>query len=104
MPRSRYLGELELTILLALNRLDEPASGMAVYDEIVATTGREISAPTVYITLARLVRKQHAKVIVPWPTPNRATKCFAVSASGEAALAQSRRMLGALLKPRGRRA
>jgi len=104
MPRSQYLGELEVTILLALNRLDEPASGMAVYDEIVAATGREISAPTVYITLARLVRKDYVKVVVPSSRSTRATKCFAVSASGGAALAQSRRMLGALLKPRGRRA
>jgi DNA-binding PadR family transcriptional regulator len=104
MPRSQYLGELELTILLALDRLDGPAFGMAVYDEIVTATGREMSAPTVYITLARLARKDYVKIVAPSSTSNRATKCFALSASGEAALAQSRRMLGALLKPRRRRA
>ena len=57
MPRAAYLGELELMVLLTLDRLEGEAYGMAVYDEIVRSTGREISAPTIYVTLARLEKK-----------------------------------------------
>jgi len=99
MPRSQYLGELELTILLALDGLAAPSSGMAVYDQIVTTTGREISAPTVYITLARLQKKGHVKVTAAPVSAagGRTLRRYALTAAGSRALGESSRMLRAML-------
>jgi DNA-binding PadR family transcriptional regulator len=59
MTRGDYLGEFELVVMLALARLDEAAYGMSIYDEILATTGRDVSIQAVYVTLNRLEKKGH---------------------------------------------
>lgn len=96
MKRSDYLGELELVVLLALDRVADDAYGMAVYDEIVTVTGREISAPTVYVTLSRLEKKGHVRSRLGRPTAERggrAKRFFAITGSGRKALDRSREML-----------
>lgn len=102
MPRAAYLGELELTVLLTLDRLGTDAYGMAVYDEIVRVTGREISAPTVYITLARLEKKGYARARVGAPTAERggrARRFYRITKAGRSALTRSKRMLSQLWEP-----
>lgn len=105
MPRAIYLGELELMVLLALDRLDGDAYGMAVYDEIVTATGREISAPTIYVTLARLEDKAYARSRLGAAQSvrgGRAKKYYRVTAAGRRAVARSRAMLESLWHPRER--
>jgi PadR family transcriptional regulator PadR len=102
MPRATYLGELELTVLLTLDRLDDEAYGMAVYDEIVQATGREISAPTIYVTLARLERKGYARTRTGRPTGERggrARKYYRITKGGKQALTRSKQMLERLWHP-----
>ena len=102
MPRATYLGELELMVLLTLDRLDADAYGMAVYDQIVRATGREISAPTVYVTLARLERKGYARAHTGAPTGERggrAKKLYRMTRAGRTALMRSKRMLEQLWHP-----
>ena len=91
-----YLGELELVVLLALHRLPGPAYGMAVYDELVQTTGRDLTAPTVYITLSRLEKKGYVQSRIGEPAPHRggrAKRFFEVTLEGERAMRRSREML-----------
>lgn len=102
MSRAQHLGELELVVLLVMARIDGPTHGMAVYDEIITTTGREISAPTVYITLARLARKQFVRALGPVSSDEggRARKQYSLTKEGREACGRSARMLSALLSPR----
>lgn len=102
MPRATYLGELELVVLLALDRLDDDAYGMSVYDEIIRVTGRELSAPTVYVTLTRLAKKHYVSARTGASTAvrgGRAKRYFAMTRDGRDALARSRRMLERLWTP-----
>ena len=57
MGKGAYLGEFEQVVLLAAARLGETAFGGSIHDEIVVTTGRDPSVPSVYVTLARLEKK-----------------------------------------------
>lgn len=102
MPRADYLGELELVVLLTLDRLQGEAYGMEVYDEIVRATGRELSAPTVYVTLARLQKKGFARVRMGRPTGERggrARKFYGLTQGGRDELVRSKRMLSQLWSP-----
>lgn len=94
MTRGDYLGEFELVVLLALVRLKE-AYGIAVYDEIVAATGRDVSVQAVYVTLNRLERKGYVTARVlesPKSSGGRTRKHYAVLPGGVAALGASREM------------
>jgi DNA-binding PadR family transcriptional regulator len=48
------LGEFEQLVLFAVLRLQEDASGVAIHDEILRRTGREVSPGAIYTTLGRL--------------------------------------------------
>lgn len=52
-----YLGEFELVVLLALARLGAGAYGASIHSEILERTGRDVSIPSVYVTLKRMERK-----------------------------------------------
>jgi DNA-binding PadR family transcriptional regulator len=102
MPRAEYLGEFELVVMLALDRLAGEAYGMEVYDEIVHATGRELSAPTVYVTLSRLERKGFTRVRMGRPTGERggrARKFHGMTREGRDELTRSKRMLSRLWSP-----
>ena len=106
MARRDYLGEFELVVLLALARLEGPASGMPVYDEICRTTGRDVSVHSVYVTLGRMEKKGYVKSSLGKLTDDsrRAKKRYALSDAGVLALQRSRVMYdnlwaGVRLKP-----
>lgn len=67
----KTLGEFEQMILYALASLGDDAYGASIRREIVARTGREISAGAVYTVLDRL---EQAGLTASWvgdPTPER---------------------------------
>lgn len=101
MTKGNYLGEFELVVLLALARLNQPASGMPIYDEICATTGRDVSVHSVYVTLARMEKKGYVAAGaggVPGGggTGGRARKCYELLPAGASALQRSREMYDSL--------
>ncbi len=108
MTRGDYLGEFELVVLLALVRLDEPAYGMSIYDEILTATGRGVSIQAVYVTLSRLEKKGYVESRTGESTVERggrARKYYAVRPAGRSALNRSRAMFDSLwagvrMKPR----
>lgn len=88
-----YLGEFEQVVLLALARLDGGGYGAEIHGEILATTGRDVSIPAVYVTLKRLERK--GLVASANRTPEgggRAVRVYALQPEGEAALHRSREL------------
>ena len=58
------LGEFEQLVLFAVLRLDEDASGVAIHDEILARTAREVSPGAIYTTLGRLEERGLVRSIV----------------------------------------
>ena len=93
------MGEFEQIVLLALLRLGEGAYGMEVRQEIAARTGRDVSIGAVYKTLERLERKGFVRHRLGDPTPERggrAKKHYRVLREGRAALAETRRVVGAM--------
>jgi len=48
------LGELQQLTMLAVVRLGTEAYGAAIRDELATVADREVSVPTVYVTLVRL--------------------------------------------------
>jgi PadR family transcriptional regulator PadR len=108
MGKGEYLGEFELVVLIAVARLGQAAYGMTVYEEIQATTGRDVSVPAVYVTLTRLERKGYVSSHKSDPDADRGgrpKKFYRLERAGVAALEQSRTMLdrlwkGVQLKPR----
>lgn len=94
MSSRDYLGEFEQVVLLALARLPESAYGAEIHEEILETTGRDVSIPAVYVTLKRMEQKGLvASEIEEPPGGGRATRNYRVLPAGEEALEQSRVML-----------
>jgi DNA-binding PadR family transcriptional regulator len=58
------LGEFEQLVLFAVLRLDEDASGVAIHDEILARTGRDVSPGAIYTTLGRLEERGLVRSVV----------------------------------------
>ena len=56
MP-TKYLGELEQAILLAVLRLGDAAYGLAIRGELEACTGRKVSHGAAYTTMDRMQDK-----------------------------------------------
>jgi PadR family transcriptional regulator, regulatory protein PadR len=71
MGRREYLGEFELTVMLALLRAGEDAYGVPIAREIEAHSGREAGIASVYAALERLERKGFVTSQVGEPTPER---------------------------------
>lgn len=57
MNKVTHLGELEQTVLVALERLGRPSTGRDVYREIIEVTGRDTSVAGIHVTLGRLRKK-----------------------------------------------
>jgi DNA-binding PadR family transcriptional regulator len=98
-----YLGEFEHVVLVALARLRAPAYGAEIHREILDATGRDVSIPSVYVTLKRMERKGlvAAEVVEP-PDGGRATRNYHLLDAGREALAQSRALLERLWEGLGR--
>ena len=93
------LGEFEHVVLLAVLRLDDEAYAMAVRDQILACTGRDVSRGSIYITLDRLETKGYLKSRLADPTPERggrAKRYYSLRPRAVEALKECRRQLEAL--------
>lgn len=89
----KTLGEFEQLILYALIALGDEAYGASIRREIVARTGREVSAGAVYTVLERLERSSLVRSHVGEPTPERGgrrRKHYEIRLDGARLLAQSR--------------
>jgi PadR family transcriptional regulator PadR len=87
-----YLGEFELTVMLAVLRLGANAYGMTIRREIVDVASRSASLGAVYTTLVRLEDKGFLSSAVGETTEERggrAKKYFRVTASGAGAVKRS---------------
>lgn len=96
MGRSKYLGELEQAILLAVLRLGDEAYGTAIRRELEACTGRSVSHGAAYITLDRMEDKGLLTSSLGTPTPGRGgrrKRFFSLTPAGVEALRASRRAL-----------
>jgi DNA-binding PadR family transcriptional regulator len=95
MPKN-YLGELEQMVLLAVLRLGEQASAVAVMRELDRQVGRKVSRGSLYKTLDRLRVKGLALWRTESGTPERGGKpkrLFTVTPAGLDALRESRESL-----------
>ena len=72
MPKSMFLGELEMVLLLTVARLEgREAHGMAIRREIEVRTGQDVAIGSVYSALDRLQRKGFVSSELGAPTPER---------------------------------
>jgi PadR family transcriptional regulator, regulatory protein PadR len=93
------LGEFEQVVLLAILRLGDEAYSVAVQNEIVRCTGRDVSRGSIYITLDRLETKGYLRSWLADPTPERggrAKRYYELRPRAIEALRESRRALVAL--------
>ena len=94
-----FLGEFEQIVLLAMARVGEQAYAVSIHDEILRTTGRSVSIPAVYVTLARLEKKGYVSSWMGDPSPTRggrAKRHFRLEAAGREALERSREVISQL--------
>lgn len=101
MPKGDHPGEFEILVLLAVARLGDAAYGMRIRQEIETTTGREVSVPSVYVTLDRLEKKGMVRSSLGQPTDargGRAKRFFGLAAEGVKALEASRATMDAMWK------
>jgi len=99
MTDASPLGEFEQVVLLAILRLGDEAYAVAVQNEILRCTGREVSRGSIYITLDRLETKGYLKSRLADPTPERggrAKRYYTLRPTAVEALRESRRALVAL--------
>lgn len=93
---TKYLGEFEQAVLLAVMRLGENAYGLAIRKELEAQTGRTVTHGAAYITLDRLEAKGQLTSRMADPDLDRGgrrKRFFRVTAEGMEALRLSRRAL-----------
>jgi len=99
MGGREYLGEFEHVVLLALQRLGSGYGG-SIHQEILETTGRDVSIPAVYVTLKRMEKKGLVGSTVGPADPGaRPTRNYALEPEGEEALTRSREILERLWDP-----
>jgi len=99
MAKTRYLGEFEQAILLAVLRLGDGAYGLAIRSEIEACVGRHVTHGAAYSTLDRLEDKGLLRSWLGESTPGRGgrrKRHFEVTTSGLEALRISRAALMSL--------
>lgn len=95
------IGELEELVLLVVANLYENAYGVAIRQEIVEKSGRNITISTVHNVLQRLQEKDFLESSYSDPTPERGGKrklLFKVTRAGQIALENSRELRESLWK------
>ncbi len=100
------LGELQQLTMLAVARLGTDAYGAAIREELSRVGGREVSVPTVYVTLIRLEERGFVQSSEQAPRGGRggrARRVFELTPSGWDALhdarASAERMWHGLTRP-----
>ena len=91
--RKPFLGDFELTVLLAILRLGDEAYGAEVLREIEQRTGRSVPGGALYITLDRMESKRLIKSRLGDPSANRGgrpRRYVTVTEKGFAAVRESR--------------
>ena len=92
MGQSRFLGDFEQLVLLALLRLKNNAYGVTIRREIEKRTGRSVSVGALYTTIDRLEQKGFVSTRLGDPTPERggrAKRFVVIEAPGRQALEDS---------------
>lgn len=95
MPK-RYLGEMEMMVLLAVVRLGDEAYGVPISKELLDLAGREVSLGSIYAALDRIEQKGFVTSSLGDPTPERggrAKRYFRVTPAGVRALKMTRSAL-----------
>lgn len=93
------LGEFEHLVLLALLRLGNGAYGASIRREIRDRTKRDVPIGSVYVTLARLERKEMVVSYVGMPSKERGgrrRKHYLMNEPGQRALGRAYRALEAM--------
>jgi PadR family transcriptional regulator PadR len=101
MPNQDHLGQFEMLVLTALERLGEEAYGVTIRREIEAQCGRAVSIGAVYATLGRLGDKGYVTFWVSGSTPvqgGRARKHARITPTGRRVLRESIRTLERMLE------
>jgi PadR family transcriptional regulator, regulatory protein PadR len=96
MKDNRYLGELELMLLLAIVHLGDEAYGVPLAKELTARRSREVSLGSVYAALDRLELKGLVSSRLGESTRERggrAKRYFKVTEQGLRAVDETRRVL-----------
>jgi len=94
--RSASLGEFEHLLLLTVLRLGADAYGLEIARELASRAGRRISRGALYSSLDRLEQKGLLRWKAAEGSPLRdglPRRLYAVTASGAAALRESRKVL-----------
>ena len=97
----RFLGELELLVLGALQQLGDDAYGASIRREIAARTGRDVSIGSLYATLGNLHDKGFVTFEVSDPKPvqgGRARRMVRLTSAGRLALSDSLRAIQRLAR------
>ena len=101
MRKGEYLGNFDLMLLLALQRLGEGAYGVTIARELEEETGREVVVASVYATLERLQERGLVASRLGDSTPERggrAKRYFRITAAGIREVREARRSLMNLWK------
>jgi PadR family transcriptional regulator len=102
-----YIGEFEEIVLLAVRQLGENATGNAIQELIERTADRNVTLGAIYAALDRGHRKGLVESWLGEPLPvkgGRRRRHYAVTADGEAALQESRRVRESLWRASARTA
>lgn len=84
------LGDLQQLAMLAVARLGADAYGAGVRDELKRVAGREVSVPTVYVTLVRLEEQGLVKSADADGAGGRPRRVFELTPGGWSALQAAR--------------
>jgi DNA-binding PadR family transcriptional regulator len=101
MRTRRYLGELELMLLLAVIRLGEEAYGVTISRELEVHRRRSVSLGSVYAAMERLETKGLVISSLGDPTPERGGKAkryFRVTKEGLRQVHETRQTLTRMWK------
>ncbi|HEX9885521.1 MAG TPA: PadR family transcriptional regulator [Longimicrobiales bacterium] len=93
------LGDLQQMTMLAVARLGAEAYGAAIRAELMSVAGREVSVPTVYVTLVRLEEQglvTSSEVAPEGGRGGRARRVFALTPAGWEALEWARAAMSRL--------
>lgn len=96
VPRTRYLSELELYVLLAIRRLGDEAYGGSIRREIEARSGRRVWIGSLYTALTKLDDQRFVTTRMGEPLPvrgGRSRRYYRLAAAGSRALGDSLAML-----------
>jgi len=96
MAQRKYLGDLELMVLLAVLRLGDDAYGVPISKELLLFAKREVSLGSIYAALERLESKGFVSASVGEPTAERggrAKRYFRATRDGLRALKMTRSAL-----------